>query len=225
MTRQIIIGFTTEGITDNRFLLSIIQRSFEDVALECTGTIEVLPVQFIEKQSGAFVEVVKDYAKRADEIGIMVLCVHADADSRTDAATFTNKINPAFDAVRNLPGNDHCRNLVALVPVQMTEAWMLADKELLKTEIGTHKNDSSLGIARAPEDYADPKTTIESAIRIARQALTRRRRHDLTIADLYSPIGQKVSLNTLGSLQSYQKFKEAIRSAFSLLNYLQDLDL
>jgi len=101
MNKQIIIGFTTEGPTDNRFLESIIQRSFEDVAFECTGNIEVLPVQYIKKQSGAFIEVVKNYAHQADELGIMVLCVHADADSITDDATFNNKINPAFIAVDN----------------------------------------------------------------------------------------------------------------------------
>ena len=71
MTRQITIGFTTEGRTDVRFLESIIQRSFEGVAFECKGKIEVLPVQHIPKQSGDFMDVVKKYAIEADEIGII----------------------------------------------------------------------------------------------------------------------------------------------------------
>ena len=56
MSRQIIIGLTTEGSTDVRFLESVIQRSFEYVAFECRGQIEVLPVQYIEKETGEFVE-------------------------------------------------------------------------------------------------------------------------------------------------------------------------
>lgn len=217
MSRQIIIGFTTEGPTDIRFLESVVQRSVEDVALECTGNIEVLPVQYIEKQSGAFIEVVKNYAHQAYELGIMVLCIHADADSRTDEATFNNKIKPAFITVNSESGDRYCKNLVAIVPVRMTEAWMLADKELLKAEIGTNKSDAELDIGRLPEAYPDPKVVIEAAIRIARKGLTKRCRHDLTIAELYSPIGQKIPLELLDRLQSYQKFKEAVRDAFRKL--------
>ena len=49
MTPQLIIGFVTEGSTDYRFLESIIQRTFEDVAFDCDGEIEILPVQYFEK--------------------------------------------------------------------------------------------------------------------------------------------------------------------------------
>jgi len=102
----------------------------------------------------------------------------------------------------------------------MTEAWMLSDKELLKAEIGTSKSDAELGIQKSPEVYPDPKQVIEMAIRIARQDLTRRYRRKLTIAELYSLMGQKIALNKLKNLSSYQKFKEAVRDAFNSLNYL-----
>ena len=220
MSKQIIIGFTTEGPTDVRFLESIIQRSFEAVAFECDGQVEILPVQRIEKQGGGFVNAVKSYAQQAERRGIMVLCVHTDADDTTDTDTFNYKINPAFAAVDNAQMEHLCKNLVAIVPVQMTEAWMLSDKELLKAEIGTRKSNEDLGINRPPEVYANPKQAIESAIRIVRQDLTKRRRRDLTIAELYSPIGQKITLNTLEGLPSYQKFKGAVRDAFRKLNYL-----
>lgn len=220
MSKQIIIGFTAEGSTDVWFLGSIIQRSFEAVAFECDGQVEILPVQRIEKQGGDFVEAVTSCAQQAEKRGIMVLCVHTDADGAVDTDTFNNKINPAFTAVDNAQIKHLCKNLVAIVPVQMTEAWMLSDKELLKAEIGTRKSNEDLGINRSPEVYADPKQAIESAIRRARQDLTKRRRRDLTIAELYSPIGQKIALDTLERLPSYQKFKEAIRGSFRKLNYL-----
>ncbi|RPI02212.1 MAG: DUF4276 family protein [Calditrichaeota bacterium] len=220
MSKQVIIGFTTEGKTDVQFLESVIQRSFEDVAFECDGEIEVLPVQYLEKQSGSFIEAVKKYAQQAEEMGIMVLCIHADADAATDINTFKNKIYPAFTAVSQIIAENVCKNLVAIVPIQMTEAWMLSDKELLKAEIGTSKSDAELGIQKSPEVYPDPKQVIEMAIRIARQDLTRRYRRKLTIAELYSLMGQKIALNKLKNLSSYQKFKEAVRDAFKSLNYL-----
>jgi len=222
MSRQIIIGLTTEGSTDVRFLESVIQRSFEYVAFECRGQIEVLPVQYIEKETGEFVESAIKSARKADEQGIMVLCVHADADDRTDSNTFNFKINPTVTAIQNLLEESVCKNLVAIVPVQMTEAWMMSDKELLKAEIGTDKSDIELGIDRLPEVYDDPKQAIETAIRIGRQNFPRRRRHKLTISELYAPIGQKIALNTLEDLPSYQKFKEAVRGAFIKFNYLQE---
>lgn len=221
MNKQIIIGFTTEGPTDVRFLESIIQRSFEDIAFECAGQVEILPVQYVEKRDGDFITAVRYCSQQAEKRGITVLCVHTDADDRTDIRAFDFKINPAFTAIDNDVQEEHlCKNLVAIVPVQMIEAWMLSDKELLKAEIGTGKNDEDLGINRSPEIYADPKEAIKTAIRIARQGLTNRRRRDLTIAELYLPIGQKISLTTLERLPSYQKFKEAVRDAFRKLNYL-----
>ncbi len=97
---------------------------------------------------------------------------------------------------------------------------MLADKELLKKEIGTKKTDNELGFGRMPEAIASPKEVIEKAIHIARADFTKRRRSDLTIADLYSPIGQSIDLDKLARLDSYQDFKNNIRDAFRKLKLL-----
>ena len=220
MSHQIIIGLTTEGPADIRFLENIVQRPFEHVAFECKGQIEVLPVQFIPKESSEFADAAVKNAKRAYEQGIMVFCIHADADDKTDAATFATRIDPAFSAINQMVDETVCKNLVAIVPVQMTEGWMLSDKKLLKTEIGTNKTDLELGIDKEPETYNAPKEVIKHAIRISRQDLTRRRRHELTIEELYSPVGQKIELILLEKLPSYRKFESGIRQAFQKMNLL-----
>lgn len=130
--RQLIIGFATEGSTDERFLRSIIQRSFEKVAFECSGQVEILPVEYIENTSGNFVDLVKKWAYTADKRGVMVLCIHTDADAPSDSRAFADKITPAFSAVENITDSPVCKNLTAIVPVQMIEAWMLCDTNLLK---------------------------------------------------------------------------------------------
>jgi len=214
MRMQVIVGFTTEGSTDYRFLGSVIQRSFEDLAFECKGSVEILPVQHINGQSGKFVEKAKKHAQEAEKLGVMVLCIHTDADAKTDRDAFTQRIEPAFTAIKKLPGKNACRNLVPIVPVQMTEAWMLSDKDLLKEEIGTNKSDKDLGIDRKPEAYTNPKQVIEGAIGIARAGVSKRRRRDLKIDELYLPLGQKISLEKLKNLPSYKKFREAILIAF-----------
>lgn len=223
MIRQIFIGLVSEGKTDNRFLQSIVKRTFDEIGFECNGEVEtiIIPIKidepglsFIEKIKKASIEGFYSY-------GIMILCIHADADSDTDENTLQYKILPAENELVNSKERELCRIITSIVPVQMIEAWMLADRELLKKEIGTNFNDNELGINRYPEQIADPKSVISEAIRIARQDLTKRRRHDLTISDLYLPIGQKVTIDKLDVLPSFQKFKESIRSTYRRLNYLK----
>lgn len=150
----------------------------------------------------------------------MILCVHADADAPDSSGCFQHKISPAFEQVTLSAHTQLCKLLVAVVPVRMTEAWMLAETDLLKKEIGTTKSDAELGLNRNPESIANPKRLIADAIRIARQDEVKRRRRELSIEELYLPIGQKVSLTALERLPAYQQFKEAVRSAFRQLNYL-----
>ncbi len=216
----LIIGFTTEGSTDVRFLGSIIGRTFEDVASECEGYLEIHDVIHLPVEGNTFSDEVLRAGREAANRGVMVLCVHTDADDDSDAGAYENKIIPAFEAVA-MQDERLCKNLVAIVPVQMTESWMLADKELLKQEIGTTKSDQELGLARRPEIIADPKEAIKNAIRIAFEDTTRRRRNrSLDISKLYLKVGQQLSLEKLALLPSYVKFRDAVREAFVKLNYL-----
>lgn len=219
--RQLIIGMITEGKTDVRFLESIIKRTFESVAFECTGDIEILDIQKIQVTKSTFKDEVMEAAiKGWENYGISTLCVHTDADDVSDGAVFQNKISPAFEAVKNSK-QDICKVLVPVVPVQMTEAWMLADTVLFKEEIGTEKSNNELGIHLPPEHITNPKQTIKDAIRIALAHLPSRRRR-LKISELYLPIGQKINLQQLGNIPSYAKFKSEVRAALRDLNLLYD---
>lgn len=215
----ITIGFYAEGPTDNRFLLSIIRRTFEAVALECESEIEVYEPQPVTAAADTFAATVVAVARVAAAQGALVLCVHADADARDDEHVRTHKVSPALAALQNaaLPGSPA---LVALIPVRMSEAWMLADKTLLKDEIGTSLSDAALGLHRAPEAYADPKAVIEESIRLAHEDRPRRHRQQLTIGEIYLPLGQKIALARLAALPSYQRFRADVRQAFRQLNYL-----
>ncbi len=219
MSNILTIAYSAEGNTDQRFLESIIKRTFEEIAFKCDGIIEVFDPIYIklDKRDG-FISAVCLAALQAFKDGINVLCIHADADSYSDNEVAQNKIIPAFDAIAKLDTNA-CKNLVAIIPVQMSEAWMLADKELLKEEIDTIKSNEDLGLTRAPETISDPKETIKTAIRNA-QKDSSKRRDRISINELYQPIGQKISLDKLESLPSFVKFKCAVEDAFKKLNYL-----
>lgn len=148
----------------------------------------------------------------------MVMCVHADSDAESDLGTFQNKINPSLDIVKRLD-IPCCNIIVPIVPVYMTEAWMIVDTALLKAEIGTEKSDNDLGINKNPEQIANPKFAIEEAIRLATEEDSKRRNR-INIGELYLPLGQKIALKELYKLASYKKFRIAVKNAFIEMNYL-----
>jgi Domain of unknown function (DUF4276) len=219
---MILAGLLAEGSTDNIFLENIVKKTLYDIAFECKQNVETdLTIIAIDKTGLNFVEQVLAASKKGiAEYGINVLCVHVDADNTTIQDAYNHRINPAKNALQAQNDKEYCKILVAIVPVQEIEGWMLVDKDLLKRQLMTNKSDIELGIHRSPESVANPKETIENAIRIARQGLAKKRRGDLTIAELYLPISQELELKKLEILPSYQLFKEEIRNAFKELNLL-----
>lgn len=222
MSKLLHIGLFTEGTTDVRFLESIVKRTFVEIAFNCKGDVDIeISIIEIEKQTLRFTEQLLAAARKGvEELGIMVLCVHLDADAGNDKDVFVNKINPAKIELEKLEDEHYCKQILPIVPVYMTEAWMLADRELLKNQIGTTKTDKELNIFRDPETIVDPKTVIKAAIRIARQEIVKRRRRDLSISELYQPIGQEISLDKLKVLPSYVKFRNEVKNTFIELHFL-----
>ena len=219
---QLFAGLFAEGNTDIDFLQSVVEKTLQAVAFECSGQldIDVLPIK-IEKTDITFTDQVLGAAKKGfDDFGIQIICVHTDADAATSSASYQYKINPAIIELEKQNADDCCKILVAIVPIQETESWLLADKALLKQEIGTDKTDNELKINRLPETISNPKEVIETAIRIAREDLTQKRRRHLSIGDLYLPIGQSVDLDKLEHLSSYRDFKNNVVAAFKQLNLL-----
>ena len=222
MPIQLYIGFTVEGTTDTRFLTHVIQNVFEETAFECRTDVEIEDVRIVEVPKTQFVETICNASnKAATEYGMSVLCVHADSDARTIDDVITYKFSPLFYALDSLENDSHCKNIVPIIPIQMTEAWMLADKELLKVKINAASNrDDELGIQRAPESYADPKQAIEDAIRFAQAGKTKRTRKELSIGDLYDELGQSISLERLRTIASFNAFESNVRNAFRTLGYI-----
>lgn len=220
MSNILTIAYTTEGTTDQRFLQNIIRKTFEELALSCQGLIEIYDPIYIrfDKKHG-FVKDVVSLSVQAFKNGINIFCIHVDADSSSADEVLENKIIPATDAVNLLNDSEVCKNIIAIIPIHMSEAWMLADKNLLKEEIGTDKSDEDLGLTRHPESIADPKRIIENALNVAQIDLPRRRNR-LTISELYQPIGQKISINRLETLDSFKSFKLSVEEALRKLNYL-----
>lgn len=222
--KQIMIGLVAEGTTDLRFLDNIVYRTFEDIACQqCNDDIEIITYNIKDVDRGdSFTEMLLNASKASIvQTGAMTLVVHTDSDTDTYEQRYEHKFAPALEALKNYEDDyDYCTVITPLIPVRMMEAWMLADLDLLKEQIGTTKSDSDLGLLRAPETIADPKTLISEAIRIATDGLPKRRQR-LTISDLYGVIGGSLSLEKLSRLSSYQKFVESVEETYRKLGYIR----
>lgn len=222
MSNFILTGLFTEGTTDNRFLESVVKRTLEDVALDCTGDIDTaLEIITINKKGLGFNQQVLEASKVAfEKFSILLLFVHTDSDDSSDNPIFNSKILPAQLLLSQQQDNTCCKEVVAIVPIQMTESWMIADKELLKSEIGIEKKDIELGIHLNPEVIHNPKNLIENIIRLSKEDQAKRKRNKgLEISDLYQIIGQKIDLSELQKLSSYLKFKNSLVEKLKELNF------
>lgn len=222
MSNFLLTGLFTEGTTDIRFLESVVKTTLENLAIECSGYIETeLEIIKIEKTNLSFnQQVLKAAEKAKNDFEILILFIHTDSDSRDDSNVFNTKIIPAKELIDQQGEDKVCKKIVALVPIQMTESWMIADKELLKSEIGIEGSDLELGIHRNPEEIANPKVVIENIIRISKEKKVKRKRNKgLNISDLYQIIGQKIDVSQLEKLPSYLKFKNSLIEKLKELNF------
>ncbi|MGC9350482.1 MAG: DUF4276 family protein [Sulfurovum sp.] len=213
MSEFLTIGLHAEGPTDHKLLKHIIRRTVEDIILNCDKDIEINPIIEIDKISGSYNQNIEHAAKEAFDSGIKCLILHCDADKSSIDHVMCHKITPAIETIHNhTEKTNMCSNLIPLVPIYMSEAWMLSDIELLKQEIGAERIDNAtLGLTRSAESYADPKATLVEAIRIS-QASKSRRHRNFNISDLYIPLGQKTPLTKLKQLSSYQQFYTDLKS-------------
>lgn len=219
---QLAIGLNAEGVTDYRFVKDIIYRTFEHIiAYECERDIEILDVFNISVDKTTFVETaLLASTKGMNELGISVLCVHADADADSMDAVMRNKFIPLFERLNEMSDEECCKIIIPVIPVKMIESWMMADKELLKRNIDARQiSDGELGLDKKPETYNDPKEVINKAIVIASQN-QRKRMRKLNIASLYEEMGVQMSLEALKQLPSYLAFMDNVRQALRNLNYM-----
>ncbi len=157
--------------------------------------------------------------------GYHLLFVHADADARLPARAMRERIVPGFQAVqdaRNL-GESVCGHLIPVVPVQMTEAWMLADGDTLCEIIGATHSAQDLNIpARSGlvEAIADPKDRLRQVLATADAGRTRRR-HQRMVASLYEPLARRINLDRLAFVPSFVQFREDLKEALIELGFIE----
>jgi hypothetical protein len=167
--KMLLLALYAEGSTDARFLPPIIRRTAEKIiAQHGQGFADVSEPMIVPKQQDR---------RREDGIlsaayhvyGYHVLIVHSDADDRTPDRALSERIQPGFKLVSRTNG-EVCKHLIPVIPVQMIEAWMLADHNALRTIIETDMSPKNLGLPSKPAEVerdANPKRTLNEVIQRA----------------------------------------------------------
>ena len=98
---RFIIALATEGSTDTRFLSSIVKRTIENVCFESQQNIEIFdPVTFPQRGDNIQKKALNSI-NIALKSGASILFFHTDADASTDNRAFSERINPAFTAIKH----------------------------------------------------------------------------------------------------------------------------
>lgn len=221
--KALALALYAEGSTDRYFLPSIIRRTSRRI-LDQHGQSKVVvePVDLIEinKVGLGQDECILQAAQKA--IGNHILIIHCDADHPTSEKALKERFLPGYELVQQVK-EQICSSLVPIIPVQATEASMLAaNHDLLQREIGTNKSARDLGLvsrARQVESDPDPKQTLKEIIRKANEERSRRRR-EVDLSLLYAPLGREISLERLSNVPSYKQFVKGLTETLKILNLI-----
>ncbi|MCB0186586.1 MAG: DUF4276 family protein, partial [Caldilineaceae bacterium] len=115
-----------------------------------------------------------------------------------------------------------CADVVPVIPIHMTEAWMLVDHEVLLDVIGTTMQPHQLPrlSAQQIEDIADPKARLVETMQTALASRPKRVRRQRSSSELYEPLGRRIALARLAQLPSYQRFVDDLRQALARLRLI-----
>lgn len=217
------LGLYAEGTTDHLFLSSVIQRTTQKLMLQheqINTDPSVIVIQLTADQKKDRQESILQAAR--DASGYHVLIIHADADDPEPHRARVERIEPGLKLVQKAQ-EDVCKDLVPIIPVQAIEAWILADYELLLSEIETNLSSHNLGIpekAKQVEKISKPKQRLEEAVRKA-YANRPKRQQEADIYFLYQPMGEKISLERLNQVPSYQQFVNELTEMLKKLNVIR----
>jgi hypothetical protein len=137
--KSINFGFYGEGIRDYGFTFPIAQRTVQEILLPHID-VQSHPIE-IKKTGLRQEEIIQAVARRAH--GMWFVVFHLDADSSDDEEALRERFQPGLTSLQSY--QDCNKHIVPVIPVRMTEAWMLADFQSFLDVVGTHLPASELG--------------------------------------------------------------------------------
>jgi hypothetical protein len=210
-----------EGPSDALFLRPLLLRLCEATAADAHEPVEVPDVVDLGDKAEHRLRPRDEriaLAAKAAEGAWIVLFIHADADARDPRTAIAERVQPAIDRLAAELGTN--RQAVAVVPIRMTEAWLLADLDAFGSVLGTTLDVDELGlsgvVAHGVERVTDPKALVRHAIAAAKP-----RARAAQVASYRARLGEAVSLERLRRLVAFRTLEQDFRAALATLGILR----
>lgn len=212
-TRYLLALLVCEGASDEWFLPVVLRRAIQRL---CDGGPDEVQVE---------VEVVRADHQRPQTIidtlnpvhRFEVLLYHHDGAPAATAHSKIDEVRRAVTAVRREP-------FVAVVPVRETEAWLLADCEALLCAVGKGALPLLvLEVSRAKdvEGLADPKHTLNAALRMGAGRRASGSKLQADRPDIYAAVAANLDLDRLRQVPSFQRWWDEMAQALEKMGFLK----
>lgn len=205
--RQVLLACTGEGTGDLYVLPRFIERLLEDWLAHQRKDLDVLPVVWIPRPDGLGFQEWMHYVEGASH-GMDAVIVHQDADRNSPRS-----IREGRWADWLTLASEPSRWILAL-PVQTTEAWLLADHETLADtlDLPTTTTRDVVGRSSKTDKIRQPKQLVHRLRRIAEADQGRRIRY----GTLASEWAERASLERCQQRsQSLRRFYAELSSALT----------
>lgn len=219
--RHLSSALYCEGTTDAHFLRPLLLRLCEGLAARSREPVEVAdPLILVDepRHKGLPRSERIALAANAADGAWLVLFIHADADGRNGQTARVERVQPGIDRLAGTFGRN--RQAVAVIPIRMTESWVLADTDALRQAIGTTRDDRALGLADAlvhgADRVRDPKALLRDAFIAARPHA-----HAAQLSAYLGQIGEAVSFERLRRLEAFRQVESDLEDALLQLAILQ----
>ncbi|QKW21647.1 DUF4276 family protein [Kitasatospora sp. NA04385] len=199
-----------EGVSDEPFLRTLITRQLEGLLLaKAPGPVDVQPCEVSPVRITA-----AGVAKAARELALdcHLLFLHSDEKERAKADDLAAEL-------REWAQGSKAAEPVVLVPVRMTESWMLADRKAITTAVGgadltayPYKQPGDVEKAHNSPDHPAYAKRVWQAIA--------GKGHGGALDDSMELLAQHIDLDLLGQLPSYQRWLADTEHALKLKGFL-----
>lgn len=196
------------------FLRRLVQRTLEDMLPH----IEVFDPTPIYVRATAQADKLVEAAQQARGYGLLVF--HLDGDYRGWERAYAERFKPGIARIRAV--EEAIQEIVPIIPIRMTEAWMLADFTAFQRVTATRATAAESGFPAQPhqvEAIQQPKGVLQQAL----QAVYTTRRRRIPTQDIYIPLADEIELDLLRGVPAYGRFRadlSAVLRGTPALRYL-----
>jgi hypothetical protein len=191
-----------DGSSD-RMLIPLIQNALKEIYPNLTFSDVIF-----SGAKGASLE--ERVAKTVEQYSSDLLFVHRDAEKQPP--------QKRLDEIKLAAGVEFQQKIVAVIPVKMTEAWLLCNEEAIRCAVGNSKGVSNLDLpSGARIESCDAKDVLDAALIQAVDHNARRRRKFYPQDYRYRVAELCTSRQKLLLIPSYKDFEDRLRSALKVV--------